>query len=510
MDFQMKKRNLFLHVLFATMLITQPALIMAMEPLENTEADAVQVKESCTICLDEGPSTDFRQLGCGHRFCVECLKDALRLGLDEEWAQAMAERLRCPKRGCKYQMNAQDVEVISGDEARVARYHELLTLLFINANRNFRRCPMLNCEAIYEVGPNAQTITCRGNCQARFCSHCREPHRQNEPCQEASAPNQNNNNAAISGSQIQQEQEQQYREWLRQNTKPCPQCRLNIQKNGGCNHMTCKSCRHEFCWQCLAHWKNPGQNGYNEFAQTHQGFYTCNAGGIQQEAPAAHGPRLHQNVIELFNDEHRNPLPLLGGYFRHNHNAREQQARPQPVFIDEIDLEQDRNPALTAFLDDMHHADHGNNNAHAVQNNNLNIPREPFPLLGAYFRQNRNDNFAINQLGEYHLEEPLPNRFAPTLERILHRTNNVNILVNNFNIDGAESPPLPPFHPIEPIIDNGVPPAARSLNDNAFRDSHVNDAWNTLPHVFIDGEDYSARMNQFHAEEAAQRDQDRE
>ena len=33
-------------------------------------------------------------------------------------------------------------------------------------------------------------------------------------------------------------------------TKPCPQCKLPINKNGGCHHHTCPSCNVKFCWQC--------------------------------------------------------------------------------------------------------------------------------------------------------------------------------------------------------------------------------------------------------------------
>ncbi len=35
----------------------------------------------------------------------------------------------------------------------------------------------------------------------------------------------------------------------------CPKCGQGIEKNEGCDHMTCKKpggCGHEFCWRCLA------------------------------------------------------------------------------------------------------------------------------------------------------------------------------------------------------------------------------------------------------------------
>ena len=33
--------------------------------------------------------------------------------------------------------------------------------------------------------------------------------------------------------------------------EPCPRCGVLIQKNGGCEHMACGRCKHEFCWFCL-------------------------------------------------------------------------------------------------------------------------------------------------------------------------------------------------------------------------------------------------------------------
>jgi hypothetical protein len=34
-------------------------------------------------------------------------------------------------------------------------------------------------------------------------------------------------------------------------TEPCPNCGVSISKNEGCEHMICRRCDHEFCWDCL-------------------------------------------------------------------------------------------------------------------------------------------------------------------------------------------------------------------------------------------------------------------
>jgi len=42
--------------------------------------------------------------------------------------------------------------------------------------------------------------------------------------------------------------------WLDKHGKLCPNCGEGIEKNGGCKHMTCRSCKHEFCWNCVGKW----------------------------------------------------------------------------------------------------------------------------------------------------------------------------------------------------------------------------------------------------------------
>ena len=60
--------------------------------------------------------------------------------------------------------------------------------------------------------------------------------------------------------------------WLVANTKQCPACQKHIEKNQGCNHMTCRrevgGCGHEFCWICMGDWSTHGS--------ATGGYYQCN------------------------------------------------------------------------------------------------------------------------------------------------------------------------------------------------------------------------------------------
>merc|ERR1719204_2046318 len=44
------------------------------------------------------------------------------------------------------------------------------------------------------------------------------------------------------------------KDYMKNETKQCPYCLVWIEKNGGCNHMTCHHCRGEFCWLCFGEW----------------------------------------------------------------------------------------------------------------------------------------------------------------------------------------------------------------------------------------------------------------
>ena len=58
---------------------------------------------------------------------------------------------------------------------------------------------------------------------------------------------------------------------IRKVVKRCPKCHVIIDKDGGCNHMTCSNCNHQFCWICLQDWDK------------HEDYYTCPFNELNQK-----------------------------------------------------------------------------------------------------------------------------------------------------------------------------------------------------------------------------------
>lgn len=83
--------------------------------------------------------------------------------------------------------------------------------------------------------------------------------------------------------------EKQLRKWRKQqrkNTRACPHCMVVIEKNGGCRHMTCTHCRHQFCWICMRPWETHDSSRCEWSAQV-QDTYSQHSASVQGVISAA-------------------------------------------------------------------------------------------------------------------------------------------------------------------------------------------------------------------------------
>jgi ariadne-1 len=127
---------------------------------------------------------------------------------------------------------------------------------FTDSNSGIRWCPTPNCNTCIQstTGKNKE-ILCE-NCFETICFVCGKESHRPSPCEIIEFWEKR------SGENI------EHIRWLMENTKKCPNCKKHIEKNMGCNHMTCNKkvggCGHEYCWICLGPWTK------------HNDFYNCN------------------------------------------------------------------------------------------------------------------------------------------------------------------------------------------------------------------------------------------
>lgn len=212
-------------------------------PEEDEDTDDITPSSVCDICMEEG--REMTPLSCGHPFCSGCWRQYLETTFEGNFG-GRALQTSCPIQACNEYITEELIHKVAPDLFQRYEQHKLDA--FVEGNRNsLRWCPGPECHRI-AVKPRDNlffgcnlTAFCKDGCQRRFCFQCtEEPH--DGPCNLIEIayhhPNQDNSN-------------QTERKPKDKTIQRCPRCKAPIEKNGGCNHMTCK-CGAHFCWLCNA------------------------------------------------------------------------------------------------------------------------------------------------------------------------------------------------------------------------------------------------------------------
>ncbi|KAI7866800.1 uncharacterized protein EV154DRAFT_453990 [Mucor mucedo] len=208
----------------------------------------------CEICCDDSPDMETISISCGHRFCKKCYTHYINQKIREE---GESRRIQCPENNCPVIVDEKTVALLVDNETNL-KYHELLNRTFVDDNDFLRWCPAPDCEYAIEctvpsTSLNSIVPTVQCLCHCRFCFGCGLDDHQ--PCI-----------CILVKKWLQKcEDDSETANWISAHTKECPKCHSTIEKNGGCNHMTCRKCRYEFCWVCMGPWSEHGTS-----------WYTCN------------------------------------------------------------------------------------------------------------------------------------------------------------------------------------------------------------------------------------------
>jgi ariadne-1 len=195
----------------------------------------------CLICYSDDQNEIF-SLECQHTFCNTCWKNYI---INQIVHQGLAQTIVCPDFQCEILIDDETItKFLNNNEFVQHIYQKIILNSYIDHNPRARWCPGKNCgdiilaTSLTSAYNYAQLITCH-HCQTSFCFQCAQPWHDPIKCIFLLQWNKK----LIDDSQT--------AIWLKANTQCCPKCQVSIEKNGGCNHMTCRNCSYEFCWLCF-------------------------------------------------------------------------------------------------------------------------------------------------------------------------------------------------------------------------------------------------------------------
>ncbi|WPG99371.1 Hypothetical protein R9X50_00218500 [Acrodontium crateriforme] len=197
----------------------------------------------CTVCGDSKDPLEYpiktATYKCDHpsNICVDCMHSWLA----SEFENKGCDGIKCPE--CPQALSYADVQR-SASVKTFEAYDSLTARNALNASDEFAWCLASGCNSGQLNIDNNSFMDCV-TCGYKQCLLHKVPWHTGETCEAYEY--------RTSGAKA-REEERQTEAMLEGISKKCPGegCGWRIQKLDGCDHMTCRRCRHEFCWSCLA------------------------------------------------------------------------------------------------------------------------------------------------------------------------------------------------------------------------------------------------------------------
>lgn len=219
-------------------------------------------KISCPICCEEVELTHCKAMKCRHYVCSNCFDLHTKYRMLEErhfFSTRCPGNLECKLIIPQEMLNAR----------ALAEFHQLVAQQYFHSRTSqYRHCPHKNCiyiawnqngasQSLTNVLGSSKSLVKQCNaveclCTRTFCFNCGLPFDHLAlSCEIANRWLQ-----LVAKDELDSI-------YLKQNSKKCPNCASDTERDGGCNHIRCAVCHHEYCWMCMESWAGHELSPYN-------------------------------------------------------------------------------------------------------------------------------------------------------------------------------------------------------------------------------------------------------
>ncbi|KAL4615643.1 putative E3 ubiquitin-protein ligase ARI2 [Castanea sativa] len=270
---------------------------------------------TCDICMDDVPSGEATREDCGHCFCNNCWTEHFMVKINE----GQSRRIRCMAHKCNAICDEAVVRnLVSKRHPDMAeKFERFLLESYIEDNKRVKWCPSTpHCgNAIRIEDDEFCEVEC--SCGMQFCFSClSEAH---SPCSclmwELWAKKCRDESETVN--------------WITAHTKPCPKCHKPVEKNGGCNLVSC-ICGQAFCWLC------GGATGRDHTWSSISG-HSCGRYKAEREKKSERAKRDHYRYMHYYNR------------YRAHTDSFKQESKLKEIIQERVSITEERDSRLRDF-----------------------------------------------------------------------------------------------------------------------------------------------------------------
>ncbi|KAI0437120.1 hypothetical protein F4803DRAFT_175006 [Xylaria telfairii] len=246
-------------------------------PNVNMVAGTISLRR-CISCLEEKLETEYKSITPSCRrvheadMCTQCVRKWIQRSVSDRSAH-----ITCPQ--CPSELDYFEVKD-AADEATFQIYETLVLDRMLEQESSFEWCAhACGSGQLHPAATDEPIMTCH-HCSKRTCVVHRLSWHSGVTCtqfdellgrsHQAETSWQRRNKETTACLRVRQQlleeqrvqaaleatiqrakEEEASREEVLRTTKPCPNCKFDIEKDGGCDMMNCRKCDRTFCWECF-------------------------------------------------------------------------------------------------------------------------------------------------------------------------------------------------------------------------------------------------------------------